>query len=445
MQVNYKRLSLFLVFTCILLGSSLKYVVLSQGTNIPTITSGPYAGAPSYTVYKEGSVYYAKNAYGNIDYEGTNLSAVIQPTLTSGNTMIITEGTYTFTTTQYSLGDGAHKIGVYLTDNLHIIICKGAIVTQANGLKLEVFFAGHLWGTGSGVPLNNVTIEVYGLIDGNYAAQGYTSPTDFQACPIALYASFSSFPIIKAEHFGRYGALVLYGSFNDIGQVYASNSLDAVNHQANAIDLERCEEINIGRVIGACLDGKGVNIPDGGSNIAIGMINTYGCWGNLLITTASSLAVKGISVGQVVSAGHYGAFGYGIVIDTADGYGQVSDITIDSAIINGAAGDGIKIVLADTTSALVKRVLIGKAILFNNKQHAGNDGALALKNCTDVNIGLFIAYDDQTPKTQYWGMKFGGGVTNFLCLGGDITGNTDEIDGFTEGIQGHIENLVGYP
>lgn len=43
-----------------------------------TISSGIYPGAVTYTIYREGNTYYAKNAYGVIDFKGTDATAVIQ-------------------------------------------------------------------------------------------------------------------------------------------------------------------------------------------------------------------------------------------------------------------------------------------------------------------------------------------------------------------------------
>ena len=418
--------------------------------------TSPYSFLIATAVVGGVTYYYANNAfqtvYGGHNWavvsptvNGTDLAAVVQAAINAGSTVVFGDGTFTFTVAKYSPGDATYKIGCYLKDNVHVIISKGATITQANGLKLQVFFAGHLWGTGSGEQLSGVTFEVYGMIDGNYGNQSYTVPdTAFEACPIALYATKSSFPIIRAKEFGRYGALVLYGAYNQIGEVYAETSYDVTHHQASGVDLERCEETNFGRVIGAYLDGRGVQIADGGSNIIIEAINTYNCYGNLLICVASALAVKGISVGKVVSGGHYTSGGYGAILITAgDGFGGVSDIAIDSASISGASDDGIKIVNFGTPhTAVVRRVTIGSAILYNNHQHGG-DGGLALAHCNNVTIGFLHAYDDQGVKTQYWGIKLGDEVTGLLINGGSVAGNVDTVDGYTTA-KGKILNVVAF-
>lgn len=60
-----------------------------------------YPSAPSYTIWREGSTYYAKNAYGRIDYEGTNASQIInnaRSSLTSDNKRLLIKGDITLTT-----------------------------------------------------------------------------------------------------------------------------------------------------------------------------------------------------------------------------------------------------------------------------------------------------------------------------------------------------------
>jgi len=66
----------------LLLGAMLVY---AQSSNTFTISSGVYPGAPSYTIYKEGSTYYAKNAYGAIGYSGTDAATVIQSAINAIN------------------------------------------------------------------------------------------------------------------------------------------------------------------------------------------------------------------------------------------------------------------------------------------------------------------------------------------------------------------------
>lgn len=73
-----------IVLAAVLLTSLLCYLSFAQSpSNTFTISSGIYPTTATYTIYKEGSTYYAKNAYGAIEYSGTNSSKVVQDALDS--------------------------------------------------------------------------------------------------------------------------------------------------------------------------------------------------------------------------------------------------------------------------------------------------------------------------------------------------------------------------
>ena len=56
---------------------------MAQGSSLSTatISGGPYAGAPTYTIFTEGGIYYAKDAYGAISWSSTSFSTVAQNTI----------------------------------------------------------------------------------------------------------------------------------------------------------------------------------------------------------------------------------------------------------------------------------------------------------------------------------------------------------------------------
>ena len=70
-HLSRKTLGIFftLILVCSLASSVITYeFVRAQGGGLTaqTISGGPYAGAPSYTIFEDGGTYYAKNAYGAI-------------------------------------------------------------------------------------------------------------------------------------------------------------------------------------------------------------------------------------------------------------------------------------------------------------------------------------------------------------------------------------------
>lgn len=97
MNIQKRSLGIAVGFLLIgvLVGTIVSYAA-SNGTTF-TISQGIYPGAPSYTIWKEGSIYYAKNAYGLIDYSGADASTVIQAAinaLTSGGKILVKNGIY---------------------------------------------------------------------------------------------------------------------------------------------------------------------------------------------------------------------------------------------------------------------------------------------------------------------------------------------------------------
>ncbi|KKR00178.1 MAG: hypothetical protein UT24_C0016G0067 [Candidatus Woesebacteria bacterium GW2011_GWB1_39_12] len=278
------------------------------------------------------------------------------------------------------------------------------------------FKTDNIAGTGNGEVLDNTTIECYGWIDGNYANQGYSAlGTEFQACPIAMYSTNGYFPYLQAKNFGQYSALVLYyGPNNRIGYINAKDSYTALGG-AGCLDLERNSHATVGVLNGNSLAGSVMTIQDGGDHINIGVINAKDCMYSLQLETASSLALTDIQVGEVNSDGY----------KTGVSYKPQIRISVSASF---GASQNIQIV-----------------IIRNSVQVAdqGGNGAMTIGLCDSVSIDNFIAYDDQVVKTQAWGIKFVTGVTNFLCSGGNVTGNTGAITGFTTSM-GKIKNLIGF-
>lgn len=85
----------------ILLGSGLgAYVIASTSTIAPTLSAGVFPGAPSLTVWAEGTDYFAKNASGVTVYSGTNASQIILDTLnqaSDGDVLLFKNGRYSIT------------------------------------------------------------------------------------------------------------------------------------------------------------------------------------------------------------------------------------------------------------------------------------------------------------------------------------------------------------
>jgi len=101
-QVSLKWAIALVLIACLVSSSIVYYVFAVSPSSTFTISSGVYPGAPSYTVWREGSNYFAKDANGEIDYSGTNASYVIESAinaLTAGGKIFIKAGTYILSAT----------------------------------------------------------------------------------------------------------------------------------------------------------------------------------------------------------------------------------------------------------------------------------------------------------------------------------------------------------
>jgi len=81
--IKLKTYILTILATLIISISSIGYI-LAQSSATFTISQGIYPGAPGYTIWREESVYYAKNAYGSLT-SGTNFTTIINNALLSDN------------------------------------------------------------------------------------------------------------------------------------------------------------------------------------------------------------------------------------------------------------------------------------------------------------------------------------------------------------------------
>jgi hypothetical protein len=93
------------------------------------ISQGVYPGAPSYTVWKEGSTYFAKNAYGRIDFSSINASQVFSDIVNVG---LPKATTYTWEGNRLQdapYGSIYFKAGRYSISSLLGIIPNGAVLT----------------------------------------------------------------------------------------------------------------------------------------------------------------------------------------------------------------------------------------------------------------------------------------------------------------------------
>ena len=113
----------FLVSTLLMLlaGSIVLYVIAQTPTQTVWISEGIYVGSPDYTVWREGSYYYAKNYLGRLVYAGSNASDLVQDVVNvADGTVYFKKGTYAF--------DSRVRINV---EDLHLLAEIGTIITSS--------------------------------------------------------------------------------------------------------------------------------------------------------------------------------------------------------------------------------------------------------------------------------------------------------------------------
>jgi hypothetical protein len=129
--VSKRKLFLAIVsiaLICSLASGSIMYVVAQGGSTPITISSGIYPGAPTYTIYTDGTTYYAKNAYGVVSYYSTDAATTINTILTQ-------------------LKASVSSIGGHIYCSDAITLTAPIIVPAWEGLTLE--FVGKVTVTGS--------------------------------------------------------------------------------------------------------------------------------------------------------------------------------------------------------------------------------------------------------------------------------------------------------
>ena len=101
MRTGISGTILVLALSVIILGGSVASSGLALTQTAQTVASYGQVTYPDYTVWTEGGVYYAKDAYGAIAYSSPVVSNVLNyasATLTTGGSIFVKNGIYKTTT-----------------------------------------------------------------------------------------------------------------------------------------------------------------------------------------------------------------------------------------------------------------------------------------------------------------------------------------------------------
>lgn len=153
-----------LCFLCSLITGIVVYA--ATPSTAVTISAGHYPNATSYTIFKDGSTYYAKNSYGAIIYSGTNATTVFQAIFDlNPDTVLIKEGTYDLNSIEidshcHITGEGWDTIldGSGLGNGEYIFVLNGSLGSEKTDVTIEnlYFYTGYSGYVGGAIYMNYV-------------------------------------------------------------------------------------------------------------------------------------------------------------------------------------------------------------------------------------------------------------------------------------------------
>lgn len=348
--------TLVTALTSLLIGiivTSIIWVYASPSAGTFYISEGIYPSAPNYTIWGEGSTYYAKNAYGHIDYSGTNATQLIQNALNHGKTIFIKDGIYPIS--------GSAPSGGLLT------------ITQ-NGTKI----IGESWNTilndTSGIGINlilgtnkqDVLIENLQLIGNNVSNAG-------------VWFFDSRRITIRHNYVNNMLAGIVVHDSRDVDATFPSNNVD-ITVTENLVTNSFVDHIYVSTVNGVVSNNicdnsakdSGIVISIMSHNVVVSGNVIKDCYAfGIAIAMSFNVAVSGNTI-----IGGGGSQNHGICICTDDNASRASrGISIVGNLIESVGLYGIY------TQQYVEDVTIS-----SNTIRSANRGIQIYQNCKNITI-----------------------------------------------------------
>jgi len=166
-KINLK-IVIILILISILMASGTTYILAQTPTSTFTISPGIYPGAPTYTVWREGNFYYAKDSNGVIKYSGTDADVIINNVIDDNRLIFLLKGTFLLSDTL----DFRNHENVILQGEGWGTVLK--ITTEIDPI---IYIGGRAIGYAEGITIRNLAIDgaeigttVRGILVG-YASQ----------------------------------------------------------------------------------------------------------------------------------------------------------------------------------------------------------------------------------------------------------------------------------
>jgi hypothetical protein len=235
-QLLVSKRKLFLAFIsialiCCISTGSLVYVSAQDGSTPFTISSGPYPGAPNWTIYLDNGVCYAKNQYGAVIYSSIDASVVwnsIMTVVTNGSKIQFTSGIFNFMTQTTNVTVPGLEMGD--VDTTPYFDASGTILrARFTGTYLFTFnFIDH---DQSSFYIHDITLNSIG-----WGAEWATPPYTVGGIYVAN-SGWYTIEQVKIEGFVNYGIYIFDG-----GQGRILHSVVSMIKNTDGIVMDNCAD-----------------------------------------------------------------------------------------------------------------------------------------------------------------------------------------------------------
>lgn len=376
-QVSLKKVLLVSILSCLMISSTAAYLAAAVASDYyQVITGGQYPGAPSFTIYAQDGVYYAKNQYGGISWSSTDVATILA--LVPSNSIVeFAVGTFWSSPIDVSgknitlIGQGTDSLGAdFSTDTAFSVIKLKAGSNAPLITKSDTYTATPRSGAFS---LKNIAL------DGNAGGQTETHP------------------VVLIENCGGDVSIIGNSIRNGKGAGIEINNGRYITITQNKIEYNG----------GDAIDVDGLRVSDIYSNLLAVNI------GNGLTLEAHVSAIEDVRVydNQISANRGYGIEGF----ENGDVF-RLSSITGNA--INEMILDGIYI--HNPTDTAMYITINNNIIDDNGYGHASGYNGIKLSNASAITIvgNTITRYIDSG--CQDYGIYLVPGTTNGLLT---ITGN----------------------
>jgi len=411
---NYKKIiGASLVINLIVIALCMTFVLSAPNSSIFTITSGIYPSAPTYTIWEEDSVYYAKSAYGKIDFSGDDPAQIAQDCIDTIGVAIkgdidFTSGIFNFkktvTVTKYKTISGSGISTLIAThSNIGAFNITGDEVTIRD-MKIANYYENN---TKSGIHIHkvpNVWLTNLFISDFYIGIKGVGAIT-------GTWGLFVRDSIIHLnEEYGIYF------------EGYSGSKIKG-NHFSGGVGVETVSGIkmtgdaNYNEIIGNHFDdmNQGVDLDGAYSITIVGNDFENIRFEDIKINNAVDVTISG----NALNGAGWGT--YGILIDTNASY-----ISVTGNVVREKGRHGI---FVDKTGN--RHISIVSNIVRDNSRETNNTwSGIATYDVNDVVITGNNCFDNQTSEwnRQKYGIETGGASDYIIIIGNDCRSNVDATE-----------------